>query len=408
MMFTTLTALRSPRRRAALAAALLAAALTGALAGCGGGVDSGGTGAPVASYASGTITGFGSVIVNGVRFDDSAAAVTDADDNARSRDDLRLGMTAEVNGTAIVTDADGRDASTARSIVIASELVGPVSANDLVGRRLVVLGQTVDVADGTVFDTSLAGGQAALAVGDRIEVYGHFDPASGRYAATRIERKAASAGFVLRGIVAALDTSGRSFTIGATRISYAALPASAVPTTLADGRFVRVRLGAVPTTGSVWTATGIVDAMARIADDDDTRIRGRVSAFVSTRQFSVNGTPVDAATASFPDGSAGLALGARAEVEGRSAAGVLVARRVEVESEGNESGRDFDVRGLVTALDRTAQTFTVRNVVVSYAGSVDFRDGGAADLALGREVDARGRLSPDGTRLQATRIDLRR
>jgi hypothetical protein len=60
-----------------------------ALSGCGGGggdvgvgtgtgvasVGSGGTG----SFSSGAITGFGSIIVNGVRFDDSQARVTDDD-----------------------------------------------------------------------------------------------------------------------------------------------------------------------------------------------------------------------------------------------------------------------------------------------------------------------------------------
>jgi hypothetical protein len=46
-------------------------------------------------------------------------------------------------------------------------------------------------------------------------------------------------------------------------------------------------------------------------------------------------------------------------------------------------------------------------VIVSYSGTVDFRDGSAADLAVGREVEARGTLSADGTRLQAQRIDFR-
>ena len=49
----------------------------------------------------------------------------------------------------------------------------------------------------------------------------------------------------------------------------------------------------------------------------------------------------------------------------------------------------------------------VRNVSVAYGGNVDFRKGTAADLAIGRLVEARGRLSPDGTRLQAVRIDFR-
>jgi len=68
-------------RRVRLAAfamrASLLAACAALAASCGGGVDSGGTGAPISSYASGPITGFGSVIVNGVRFDDRSATVRD-------------------------------------------------------------------------------------------------------------------------------------------------------------------------------------------------------------------------------------------------------------------------------------------------------------------------------------------
>jgi hypothetical protein len=76
-------------------------------------------------------------------------------------------------------------------------------------------------------------------------------------------------------------------------------------------------------------------------------------------------------------------------------------------SDSQGSGGDFDVRGVITSLDTAAKTFVVRNVVVGYSGSVDFRDGAAGDLALGIEVEARGALSADGTRLQATRIDFR-
>ena len=105
-------------------AALLAVAF---VASCGGGVDSGGTGAPSTAFASGAISGFGSVIVAGVHFDDRAAVVVDADGNARSRDDLRLGMTVDARGSAIVKDVDGNDASTATSIVVRSEMIGPAA-----------------------------------------------------------------------------------------------------------------------------------------------------------------------------------------------------------------------------------------------------------------------------------------
>jgi hypothetical protein len=233
------------------------------------------------------------------------------------------------------------------------------------------------------------------------------DAATGHYVATRIERKTSVAAFALRGIVANLDTAARTFSIGATRIGYAGIASANVAPTLASGSFVRATLGLVPGAGGVWQAIAIGDRSPALEDRDEAKVEGLVSAFTSATQFSVNGTPVDARTAEFPDGTAGLALGKGVEVEGSVTGGVLVATRVRVISDSQGSGNEFDVRGAITSLDAPAKTFVVRNVVVSYSGSVDFRDGTALDLALGIEVEARGALSSDGTRLQATRIDFR-
>jgi hypothetical protein len=383
----------------------LGALCAGLVASCGGGVDSGGTGAP-ASFASGPISGFGSVIVNDVHFDDRSAAVTDADGNVRSRLDLRLGMTTDVHGTPIGIDADGNDASTATSIVFGSAILGPLSASDTVARTLAVLGQTIDISASTVFDDSLVGGQAALLVGDIVEIYASFDVATTHYAATRIERKDSAATYRLRGIVSALDAGAKTFSIGATRISYAGLAAASVPATLADGRIVRVALALAPS-GGVWAATDIVDALPSIPDGDDTQIKGLVSSFTLSTDFSVDGTPVDARFAQFPNGSSGLVLGARVEVRGAAAGGLLVATRVTLDTGGGDGGDDFDVRDVIASIDTTGQTFVAHGVTVSYAGTVDFRNGTAADLAVGRTIEARGSLSADGTRLQATRITFR-
>jgi len=385
---------------ARVGAALVAAAF---VASCGGGVDSGGTGAPSTAFASGAISGFGSVIVADVHFDDRTAAVADADGNARSRDDLRLGMTVDARGSAIFKDADGNDASTATSIVVRSEMIGPVGASDPVARTLTVLGQTIDIAATTVFDDALAGGQAALAIGDVVEVYASIDAATGHYLATRVERKSGVAAFVLRGIVGGLDATARAFSIGATRISYAGV---AAPPTLANGSFVRVALALAPGAGGVWSAIAIGDRTPALDDRDEAKVEGLVSALTSTTQFSVDGTPVDARAAQFPDGTAGLAVGRRVEVEGAARSGVLVATRVRLPSD-SQGGGDFDVRGAIASLDIVAKTFVVRNVVVSFSGAVDFRNGTALDLAPGIEVEARGMLTADGTRLQATRIDFR-
>ncbi len=402
MRWLDLVCFGNPSRRLCLAAISL-----GLVASCGG-VDSGGTGAPAAAFASGPISGFGSVIVNDVHFDDRNAVVSDADGNPHTAADLRLGMTTEVHGGPFGTDQDGNETSTATSIVFGSAILGPFSASDPVARTLTVLDQTIDVTADTAFGDSLVGGQTALRVGDVVEVYAGFDAASGHYEATRVERRpSAPIAYRLRGVVGALDTSAKTFSIGAARISYAALNGVGVPATLANGNVVRVALALVAN-GGVWSVTRIVDGVPTIPDGDDTKIKGLISAFVSVTQFSVDGTPVDARGAEFPDGSAGLALGVRVEVRGPTVGGVLVATRVTLDSSGSGGGdNDFDVRDVIASIDTAAQTFVAHGVTVSYAGTVDFRNGTASDLAVGRMIEARGNLSADGTQLQATRIVFR-
>ncbi|MEO8805330.1 MAG: DUF5666 domain-containing protein [Burkholderiaceae bacterium] len=374
------------------------------LVACGGGVESGGTGGNAsASYASGPITGFGSVIVGGVRFEDTSAAVTDADGEARSRDDLKLGMTITVRGTPIAVDGS----SAATSIVFGSAIVGPVSAIDVNAATLTVLGQSVDVLPTTVFEESLGGALAALSVGDVLEVYALLDTATQRYNATRIERRAVALVYHLRGVVANLNTSARTFTVGSENISYAALSGSDVPAGLANGSIVRVILRSTALAG-VRDALRLRLGVIAPHDFDDVRIEGLISAFTSSAVFSVDGVPVNAAQASFPDGTAGLGLGVRVALQGTVDNGVLNVSKVQIKSQAQVEIDGFELRGLVTGLDTAAQRFTLRGVSVDYSGPVDYRDGTQADLRALASVEVRGRLSLDGTRLVATRITFRR
>jgi Domain of unknown function (DUF5666) len=369
------------------------------LLGCGG-VDSGGTGSP--TYASGPITGFGSVIVNGVHFDDSSAAITDDDGTPRSRDDLRLGMTTEIRGSTLTTDASGTSTSQATTIAFRSELLGRVDAIDTAGNTLVVLGQTVVVNATTVFDdASLGGGLSALAVGDTVEVYALFDAATGRYAATRIERKAAVLAYRLRGMVSQLDLVAKTFNIGSERISYAAL-AGPAPTALANGNFLRVRVQTAKV-GGAWLVAALADGRQRLDDLDTVRLEGLISAFVSPTQFSVNGVAVSGIGISPP---AGLALGVRVEVEGTVRGGVLVASKLTVKAPNDPTFHVFELRGPIVSVDPARLAFVLRGVTVRYrlGGLTDFRDGTAAQLVSGASIEARGLLSADGTQLVATRI----
>ncbi len=324
------------------------------------GVDSGGTGAVPAATASGPITGFGSVIVNGVHFDDTFASITDADGAVHSRGELKLGMTADIKGTGVVLAANGF-VSTATRIVFGSALFGPIDSIDAAGSTLAALGQTVDVTAATVFDAALSGGLAALSVGDVIEVYALFDAAANRYTATRIERRNGASTYHLRGVVSLPDTAGKAFNLGSLRVSYAGVPADQLPPALVAGEFVRVLMQINPV-GGVWQATAVQDSKHPLEDFDDTRIEARVSSYSSPAHFSVDGIDVDASGATFPAGTAGLGLGARVAVEGVASGGVLTASSVQVKTDVDIVNEGFELDGPILTLDAAGQTFVVREL----------------------------------------------
>lgn len=379
-----------------------------ALVACGGGGSTGST-APEArsAFASGPITGFGSIIVNGVRFDDSSASVSDDDGTSRSRSDLRLGMMTEVISSGITSDDSG-SRSTARSIRFGSEIVGPVTSVAADGKSLVVLGQTVLISTTTLFDDSLRGGLAGIVPGTSIvEVHGLFDATTGAYTATRIEPESSPRQYKLRGAVSDIDKTARTFRVGGgtETISYANIAAS-VTSALDNGLIVRVKLQTTQVDGK-WVATQVESGVRRLDDHDETEIKGNITAstFAVDKKFSVNGLPVDATGASFPKGTAGIVLGARVEIKGSTANGIILATRVKPESNDDDSTETYELHGSISAFDATAKTFLLRGVTVSFAeGGIEYRKGTEANLGNGRNVEVKGLRNSDGTRLTAIRI----
>jgi hypothetical protein len=384
----------------ALRMGLLSAAL--ALASCGGGVGTGGTGGDATAYAAGPITGFGSVFVGGVRFDDSAATVEDADGGGRNRDELRLGMTVEIDSSAISTDSSGSTAS-ARRIHFESEIQGLVGLVNAGAGTFTVLGQTVLVDATTVFDDRIAGGLAGLSTGQGVEVYAVFDAAALRYRATRVEPSSLSGGLRLRGPVRVLDAAAQTLTVGSNSYSYAG--ANNLPVGLAVGQFVRLRMAL---DSGRWAVRSFGAAPRTVADGDGVKVEGLVSAFTSASLFSVNGRPVDATAATLlPAGTTGLVVGARVEVEGVVRAGVFLASKVKVVSDTDLQDRGFDLIGPITAVNAAQSTLTLRGVTVSTARS-DLRidNGTAANLVVGQAVEVKGGLAADRRTLEATRIKI--
>ena len=367
-----------------------------------GGVDSGGTG----SYAAGPITGYGSIIVGGVHYDERNARVEDDSGTVRTADDLQLGMVTEIRASDPV-GAAGMQSATATSVRFRSELVGPVDAVDSTLGTLTVLGQKVQINATTVFDARLAGGLAALRVGDVVEVFGQLDAsAQQRYTATRIEPRAGAASYKLRGIVTALDNTGtlKTLVIGGQTIDFSAIGSDL---RLSRGQLLRV-LFDTSKVGGNWVASAIEIGTRYLPDRDSAEVEGRITAFTSIEVFEVDGIPIaTGAETLFPDGRAGVVLGARVEVRGSSSGGTLNATRIAIEGDNGGGPDPFEFSGVIQSLDTTAQTFVMRGFTVHWSDTTRFATGSSASsLRNLREAEVKGALSADGTRLEATSIQI--
>ena len=384
-----------------LLAKMLCAAIL--LTGCGGGGSGSSAGPAKSSFTAGPITGFGSVIINGIRFKSSTASVTNDDDEAQNETDLKLGMVAEVEAGEITSDSTGSHGD-AKSIHFRSAIIGPVDVIDIPTRLLVVLGQTVDVSNTTVFGDSLPNGPYSISVGGVLEIYGMLDTNTGHYVATRIESKANAAFFKLRGVVASLDTTAHTFMIGGETMSFANLPPDQVPSDLANGLLVYVKLETTKV-GGAWVAIKLKLAAHHVTDHNEIELKGLVTSVTSPTQFSVDGIPVDASGATFVPDGATVVLGAEVEVEGTAIDGVIMATKVSIETEDQDEIDGFELHGAIEMLDKTAKTFVLRGLTVDFGGTtVEFRKGVVTDLANGRKIEIKGVRSSDGIRLLAVRI----
>jgi Domain of unknown function (DUF5666) len=377
------------------------------LAACGGGVETGGTGA-TGAFVEGPVTGFGSVIVAGIRFDDSTADVLDADDRPFDRSNLRLGMVVEVDSDRPVDDGSGGRNATATRVRLASGLLGPVQAVGLTETRIRVLGQIVRLTPATVLD-GLPGGVASLQVNDVVEVHGFLSPDGllSDLVATRIERRAAApAAFRVRGVARNVDPVARSLRIGSDSFDLSAI---GLPSNLVDGSsIVRLLVSTVRQPGGHWPVQAVVVETRQLADRDAAEVEGLITAFNDTTSFAVSGVAVQTNGGTrFPDGTVGLGVGARVEVEGRILGGVLTATRVELRGDDKVFNEGIDLRGRMSALNTSARSFVVRGTTVIYGSAPPLRydNGSEVDLANDRCVRVRATLDIDRVRANATRIE---
>jgi hypothetical protein len=401
----------TPTRLPALGASIFTALTVIA---CGSGGGGGGGGVPTAgidrggiTIAQGPITGFGSVIVNGVRYSTTGANIL-VDGVTATEADLAVGQVVRVEGTVDTGGTTG----TARSVRFDDDVTGPIQSIDLASGRLVVLGQPVQTGAATSFDDSIVPrGLEGLAVGDHVEVSG-LVAANGVINATRIERSAAAGELEVRGTVSNLDAGVQRFEINELAVDYSAAQlADLQPGGPANGDLVEVH-GTLDAAGTlVATRVEGEDRALDGGEDDEADLEGLVTRFASVTDFDVAGQSVTTnAATEFRDGTAAdLALGVDVEVEGEfDASGRVVADKIEFRRTADAKVR---IAGLVEQVDSSAGTLVVLGLTVRTNAVTRFEDHSDADLERFGIGDLRAgdfveiRAHDDGGTLIATRVE---
>lgn len=315
--------------------------------GGGGSVAGGGIGGT--GITSGTVTGFGSVYVNGVEYfmentmlyiDDDFQQDNVSEDNFNLEDVLDLDMVVTVTWQ---ENADGT--FTATSVAYDEEVEGPVAAGSLADedattqtRQFTVLGVAVTVGRNSTSFIGWANGYEDIAEGEVVEVSGFFDE-NGVLVATRVEKEAdlqLHTEIEIKGVVAGYTSGDTEFNLGDITVAIGSIT---LPQGFADGEIVEVH-GVVTELAPVITisATEIEIEDDGLGDTGDATVslEGIVTSYTSNSSFEVNGYAVDATGALFEPTSleVTLGLGDRVEVEGPIIGGVLMASAVE--ARGNE------------------------------------------------------------------------
>lgn len=391
----------------------LAIALAATACGGGGGSDdsSGGTSPPPATTKTrivvGAISGFGSVIVNGVRYDTSTAQVR-IEDRPGAMSELAVGQVVRIEA-----EVDDRGGARARSVQQHRLMQGMVQAIDVAAGTITIAGQVVRIDDDTSFDDSIPQGSlSGIVVGERIEVHG-YSSSSGPARATRLERAdAAEVEIEVTGVLTALDTVARRFRIGNLIVDYSSA-------TLEDFGAAGLRAGdLVEVKGREFLGDGALRAQ-RVKKEDDSRdqagteveIEGLVTRFASAADFDVAGRRVRTTGSTVYVGgtAADLRLDVKVEAEGSlDASGVLVATKVAF-----KVAAPLRLAARVEAVDVTAGTVRALGltIVVNSATRLEDKEGddqffALASLRVGDWIEVRGRTDPAvANRIIATRLD---
>jgi len=377
----------------------LLAATTLALPGCdsGGGIVAGIDRGGVQGGSVGTISGFGSVIVNDVHYGTAGAAIT-VNGVPAAEADLEVGYVVVVHAD---IPADG-SAPSATSIDFSHDIIGPVLSVDAARNELIVLDQRVLVDDATIFgpgiDPASVDGLAALPASQVVRVSG-LPGFPGTLVATRIELGDAGAALEIEGVVSFVDSGGAILHIGSLVIDYSGANLDGFDGGRPSiGDRVEVE-GDQVGPGGALIARELTRKELDLSLEDGVRleVEGLIHSLLSPTSFNVSGIQVrTGAQTSYENGDASMLVpNTRVEVEGTvDANGFLLASEVEFKLSG-----EARIEALAEAIDATAGTLTALGITIRTDGSTVFEDKSSAELRpFGlRDIDPGNPLHIRGT-----------
>ena len=383
------------------------------LAACGDSDSFVATGSPASTTTDvvtvGPITGFGSVVSNGIHFDTNGATIM-VNGDPGTLSDLRVGMMVAIKGT--VDDDTG--AARAREIHFAADMIGPVTSVNRDNGTFVMFERTIVVDELTVADGNSLD---ALAAGHVVQVSGQYR-SQNKIQATHMLRVAnayqVGMQMQVRGEIEDLDVGNLRFRIGGQNCDYSAAALDLGGADLANGLFVEVT-STTPMVGGDMILDRI-QARDRDRDRDqlcdsdcDFEVEGYVTTFVSATEFEVDGQAVTTTgTTVYVNGTVdSLALDVKLAVDGTvNADGVLVAERIVFRLPSL-----VEIDADIEAIDTAAGSVTLMGIEVQTDDMTLFRDHSAAevvdfgldDLVVGDRAEIRACI--DGDTVVATRLE---
>jgi Domain of unknown function (DUF5666) len=390
---------------------LLATLIATVAVACGGGSGMSQSSGMTPLIATGTITGFGSIYVNGIHFQTASATIR-KNGQTVDQSQLAVGEVARIKGS----ENDADHTGVAEEVDVEEAVVGAIDKIDTTGGTVTVLAQVVKINAGTSFSKDIQPADiTGLKTGDVIHVSGMTD-SSGDIVATRIEKGSASSPLQVVGTVASLNAGSHTFMINALTVDYSSANLtgfmSGAPS---NGDVVEVQGTTYDTATQKLTATHVQREMTdeeEAGDNRDMEREGLITRFASATDFDVDGKPVTTTTSTeYRNGTAaGLALNVKVEVEGMlNSSNVLVASIVSFEHNG-----DIELQGPAANVMATAGTLTVLGVQVTVNSSTRLEDEGSSSMAMfnlsnvtaGDTVRVRGFESPAGSgKVVATRLE---